>query len=35
MIDPNLIENYEQLPGFLMGRYKDKPEFEEGFFRIE
>ena len=35
MIDPNLIENWEQLPGFLMGRYKDKPEFEEGFFRIE
>ena len=35
MIDSNLIENYEQLPGFLMARYKDKPEFEEGFFKIE
>ena len=35
MIDSNLIENWEHLPGFLMARYKDKPEFEEGFFRIE
>ena len=35
MIDPNIIENYDQLPGFLMARYKDKPEFDEGFFRIE
>ncbi len=34
-VDPNIIENYEQLPGFLMERYKDKPEFDEGFFRIE
>ena len=34
-VDPNIIENYEQLPGFLMARYKDKPEFDEGFFRIE
>ena len=34
-VDPNIIENYEQLPGFLMARYKDKPEFEEGFFKIE
>ena len=34
-VDPNIIENFEQLPGFLMARYKDKPEFEEGFFRIE
>jgi hypothetical protein len=34
-VDANLIENWEQLPGFLMGRYKDRPEFEEGLFRIE
>ena len=34
-LDANIIENFEQLPGFLMGRYKDKPEFDEGFFRIE
>jgi hypothetical protein len=33
-VDPNIIENYEQLPGFLMARYKDKPEFDEGFFKI-
>ena len=34
-LDANIIENFEQMPGFLMGRYKDKPEFDEGFFRIE
>lgn len=34
-VDPNIIENFEQLPGLLMERYKDKPEFDEGFFRIE
>jgi hypothetical protein len=33
-VDANLIENYEQLPGFLMARYKDKPDFEESFFRV-
>ncbi len=34
-IDSNIIDNYEQLLGFLMARYKDKPEFEEGFFHIK
>ncbi len=34
-VDPNIVENAEQLPGFLMARYKDKPEFEEGFFQVE
>jgi hypothetical protein len=34
-VDASIIENYEQLPGFLMGRYKDRPEFEEGLFRVE
>jgi uncharacterized protein (DUF362 family) len=33
-VDPNLFENIEQLPGFFMGRYADKPEFDESFFRI-
>ena len=33
--DPALFENIEQLPGFFMARYADKPEFEEFFFRIE
>lgn len=34
-VDPGILENYEQLPGFLMARYQEKPEFEEGFFRID
>jgi len=32
--DPGLFENIDQLPGFFMSRYADKPEFEEDFFRI-
>ncbi len=34
-VDSGLFENMDQLPGFFMARYKDRPEFEEGFFRIE
>lgn len=33
--DPGLFEQVEQLPGFFMARYADKPEFDESFFRIE
>ncbi len=33
--DPALFESIDQLPGFFMARYTDKPEFEESFFRIE
>ena len=33
--DPALFEHIDQLPGFFMARYADKPEFEESFFRIE
>ena len=33
--DANLFENMDQLPGFYMARYTDRPEFEEGFFRVE
>ena len=33
--DPGLFENIDQLPGFYMERYQDKPEFDEGFFRVE
>jgi len=35
MIDPNIIENTESLPGFLMKRYEGKPEYEPGHFQIE
>ena len=33
-VDPGMLENYEQLPGFLMARFKNKPEFDEGFYQI-
>jgi hypothetical protein len=33
--DPGLFENIDQLPGFFMGAYQDKPEYDEGFYRIE
>ena len=32
--DPGLFENIEALPGFYMGRYKDKPEYDEAFFKV-
>jgi uncharacterized protein (DUF362 family) len=32
--DPGLFENIDQLPGFFMSRYENKPEFDEGFFKI-
>ena len=34
--DPNMfkVETIEQLPGFYMDRYKERPEFDESFFRI-
>ena len=32
--DPALFENVDQLVGFYMARYKDKPEFDESFFRV-
>jgi len=32
--DPKLFENIDQLPGFYMGRYQGKPEYEESFFQI-
>ena len=35
MIDPNIIENLESLPGFLMKYYENRPEFEPGHFTIE
>jgi uncharacterized protein (DUF362 family) len=33
--DPGLFDNIDQLPGFFMARYQNRPEFEEGFFRVE
>ena len=32
--DPNLFRQVDQLPGFFMAYYNDRPEFDEGFFRL-
>ncbi len=32
--DAGLFENIDQLPGFYMGRYQGKPEYDEGFFQV-
>ena len=34
-LNPAIFENMEKGPGYFMKRYKGKPEFDEGFFRIE
>ena len=33
--DPELFNNIETLPGFYMGRYQGKPEYDEGFFQVK
>jgi hypothetical protein len=33
--DPGLFEKIDQLPGFYLSRYQDRPEYDEGFFRVE
>jgi len=33
--DPGLFENIDQLPGFFLSRYKDRPEFDESFFQVK
>jgi len=33
--DPGLLENIDQLPGFFMAKYADKPEFDESFFMAD
>ena len=32
--DPGLFVDIDQLPGFFMARYQNRPEFEERFFRV-
>ena len=34
-IDPAVFENIEKLPGVLMKRYKNNPDFDESFFKVE
>jgi uncharacterized protein (DUF362 family) len=33
--DPGLFENMDQLAGFFLSRYKDRPEFDESFFQVK
>lgn len=33
--DSELFEKMDQLPGFYMARYANRPEFEEDFFRVK
>lgn len=33
-VNADLFEQKDKLPGFFLERYKDKPEFEESFFRV-
>lgn len=33
--DAGMFENIDQLPGFFLSRYKDRPEFDESFFQVE
>jgi hypothetical protein len=32
-VNPAVFQNMDLAPGFFMARYKDKPEFDENFFR--
>jgi len=34
-VDPAIFANRDQLPGLFMARYRDRPEFDERFFRIQ
>lgn len=34
-LNPAIFENMDKAPGYFMKRYKGRPEFDEGFFRIE
>ena len=34
MVDANIFENIDQMPGLFLSRYEGRPEFEEEFFRV-
>lgn len=34
-VDSNLFHHIDQLPAAFMARYKDKPEYDESFFRVK
>ncbi len=33
-VDEGLFNQIDQLPGFFMARYQDRPEFDESFFKV-
>jgi uncharacterized protein (DUF362 family) len=33
-VNPAIFEHMEMAPGFFMGKYEGRPEFEEAFFRV-
>jgi uncharacterized protein (DUF362 family) len=33
-VNPGIFEHMEMAPGFFMGKYEGRPEFEEAFFRV-
>jgi uncharacterized protein (DUF362 family) len=35
MVDANIFENIDQMPGLFLSRYEGRPEFEEVFFQIK
>jgi len=34
-VDPQILEQAEAMPAFLLSKFKDRPEFEEAFYRID
>ena len=34
-LNPAIFENMDNIPGFFMKKYEDRPEFEESFFRVK
>jgi uncharacterized protein (DUF362 family) len=33
--DPNMFEHWDELAGFFLSRYKNRPEFDESFFQVK
>jgi hypothetical protein len=33
-VNPTIFEHMDKAPGFFMGKYEGKPEFEESFFTV-
>jgi Ni,Fe-hydrogenase III small subunit len=34
-VDPAIFENIDMIPGKFLKRYRNKPEFDESFFKID